>query len=76
MKVMTGSELRRIRKRLGLTQAGFAKEMGWRSWITDHPTSIKDTSPAPTRNRFLDFIDEGFESYSDKTNGSNNSNET
>ena len=34
MKEMTGVEFRRIRKRLGLTQAGFAKEMGW------HPNSV------------------------------------
>ena len=34
MKRMTGPELRRIRKRLGLTQVEFAKEMGW------HPNSV------------------------------------
>ena len=31
MKRMTGPELRRIRKRLELTQVEFAKEMGWHS---------------------------------------------
>ena len=28
---MTGRQLRRIRKRLGLTQVGFAREMCWHS---------------------------------------------
>ena len=31
---MTGRQLRRIRKRLGMTQREFAKEMGW------HPNSV------------------------------------
>jgi transcriptional regulator with XRE-family HTH domain len=31
---MTGTEFRRIRKRLGLTQRAFAEEMGW------HPNSV------------------------------------
>ena len=29
MKQMKGTELRRIRKRLGMTQREFAREMGW-----------------------------------------------
>jgi len=31
---MTGRQLRRIRKRLGMTQRAFATEMGW------HPNSV------------------------------------
>ena len=31
---MTGEQMRRIRKRLGLTQREFAQEMGW------HPNSV------------------------------------
>ena len=31
---MTGRQFRRIRKRMGLTQRQFAKEMGW------HPNSV------------------------------------
>ncbi len=31
---MTGEQMRRIRKRLGLTQRAFAQEMGW------HPNSV------------------------------------
>ena len=34
MKKMTGAELRRIRKRLEMTQREFADEMGW------HPNSV------------------------------------
>ena len=31
IKRMTGKELRRIRQRLGMTQAAFADEIGWHS---------------------------------------------
>ena len=31
---MTGNQLRRIRKRMGMTQRAFAQEMGW------HPNSV------------------------------------
>ena len=34
MRKMTGAELRRIRKQLGMTQREFAHEMGW------HPNSV------------------------------------
>ncbi len=34
MKPMRGEELRRIRRRLGLTQVAFAEQMGW------HPNSV------------------------------------
>ncbi len=34
MKKMTGAELRRIRKRLEMTQREFANELGW------HPNSL------------------------------------
>ena len=52
---MTGNQLRRIRKRMGMTQKTFAREMGW------HPNSVAraergEMTISPTAERLAKLL--------------------